>query len=132
MTEVYVDGSYTVKNPGVVGWGYKSATLEKHGDLTGDITSMHQVGGELKATMEAIKDLSNSGESSITILYDYEGVAQWANGSWRAKNEWTRAYQAFIREARSKGLTINFVKVDAGANPADELARRATGAAYAH
>lgn len=132
MVEVYVDGSFTKKNPNVVGWGYHSSRGQMHGSLEGEICSMHQVGGELKATIEAIKDFSNSGEQSITILHDYLGVSEWANGNWKAKNKHTRMYVEFIKKARSRGITINFVKIDASANPADELARRATGAAYAH
>ena len=132
MIEVYVDGSFTTKNPNIVGWGYKSSKMAVAGELTGDICAMHQVGGEIKATMEAIKDHANAGEQQISILHDYEGVEAWANGRWRAKNEWTKAYAKFIADARAKGLAISFIKIDAGANPADELARRATGASYAH
>ena len=132
MIEIYVDGSFTPKNPTVVGWGYKSAKRSVAGSLTGDVCAMHQVGGEIKATMEAIKDHANAGEQEISILHDYEGVEAWANGRWKTKNEWTKAYQKFIAEARSRGITINFVKIDAGANPADRLARQATGAPYGH
>lgn len=132
MIEVYVDGSFTTKKPDIVGWGYKSSQREGAGELTGDIAAMHQVGGEIKAVMEAVKDHANAGEQEISILHDYEGLEAWANGRWKAKNVFTKAYQKFITDARAKGITIHFVKIDAGANPADELARRATGASYAH
>ena len=52
-------------------------TVSKDGKLTGDITSLHQVGGELKATMEAICHFANQGEREITILHDYLGVSEW-------------------------------------------------------
>ena len=134
MARVFVDGSYSSKNPDVTGWGYMSEdrTVSKDGKLTGDITSLHQVGGELKATMEAICHFANQGEREITILHDYLGVSEWANGGWRTKNHYTHDYAEYVKSIRAKGIVINFEKIDAADNPADELARKHTGAEYAH
>ena len=133
MKEVYVDGSFTIKRPDVVGWGwFHSHDDNAKGGLEGDICALHQVGGEIHAAMDAISYWYSRGELELTILHDYIGVREWANGGWRAKNPHTKEYIAFIKEYRAKGMKINFVKIDAAANPADELARWATGAEYAH
>lgn len=132
---IYVDGSYTVDNPGVAGWGWiamdgNRKVASGDGALSGLVVSMRQVGGEMKAAMEAVKWAVGKYDS-VVIMYDYEGVRSWALGDWRAKNEWTRAYVGWINGLGS-AIKLSFEKIDASANLADEYARRATGAPSAH
>ena len=130
---VVVDGSWSSKNPNIVGWAYVSkGGKKKSGKLTGDICKMHQVGGELKATMEAIQDAVKAGYTTVKIGHDYEGVDKWANGEWETKNKWTAAYARFIYTMRKRGIIIEFNKVTAGKNPADAVARAITGAKDRH
>ena len=67
----------------------------------------------------------------IYIYHDYEGIARWANGEWKANKEKTQAYQQFIKESREK-IQIIFVKVAAHTGvkyneQADQLAKKALG-----
>ena len=133
-TKIYVDGSYTTNNPKVTGWGWitEDGTHEDNGALIGDIVSMRQIGGEIKASMQAVAWARSMDYTRIVILYDYEGVAKWANGEWKAKKKWTKEYAKWIQDQRSKGYDIVFEKCDAADNPADALAREITGAKDSH
>jgi len=149
MTQVtiYVDGSYTTNNPDVTGWGWVAVVDGKevavdNGKLTGDIVSMRQIGGEIKAAMEAVRWATTKSPNrtmnkydsmifdKVIIRYDYDGVAEWAKGNWKAKKKWTKEYAAWMLKHNSN--RIEFVKVNAGDNPADEYARKITGAPSAH
>lgn len=133
MIELFIDGSWSSNNPGLTGWAFVSSdgAVRRSGCLTGEITAMHQVGGELKACMEAIMYAYKEREDEVVIYHDYEGVASWALGYWKAKNPHTQAYVKFVQKAR-KNINIRFVKIPAGQNPADELARSQTGAQDRH
>ena len=67
----------------------------------------------------------------ITIYHDYEGIAKWCTGAWKATKPGTIAYQAFYREAMKK-VKVHFVKVKGHSNDkyndmADQLAKKALG-----
>ena len=138
MHIIYTDGSYTTNNPGVVGWGFCSAdkTLEGHGSFNAknnphDIISGRQIGGEIKATMEAILAAKRAGHKEITICHDYEGVEKWATGQWKRKKHYTQVYHQWM-QSMMRELTITFRKVASKDNLADEYARIDTGAPDAH
>lgn len=66
---------------------------------------------------------------SITIFHDYEGVAKWVNGEWKAKKPETKKYQDAMADLM-KRIEIKFVKVPAHAGVhfnelADRLAKDA-------
>lgn len=129
---ISIDGSYSTANPDVVGWGFVASDgVRKHGSLKGGIVSMNQVGGELSATCEAILYARKQGYDAVIIRYDYEGVAAWAEGRWKAKNEWTQKYKAWVAKQR-KLIDITFEKISGDDNPADAEARKDTGAASSH
>lgn len=70
-----------------------------------------QVAGELKATKEAIKWAINAKKfSKIHIFYDYNGIENWANYSWKANDSITKEYVDFIQK-NSDLITITFSKV---------------------
>jgi ribonuclease H-related protein len=129
---IYVDGSYTTKNPEVVGWGCVVEGGESFGGkLLGDISKSHQIGGELKAAMEAINFAVSKGCLSVTISHDYVGLQKWFSGEWTAKEPCSKEYVDFVIVMQKK-IIINFKKIQSNTNPADEIARRYTGASSAH
>lgn len=135
---MYVDGSYTTNNPSVVGWGYCSAneSINDNGHFDDknnphDIIDGRQIGGEIKATMEAILAAKKQGWKSIVICYDYEGVAKWATGEWKRKKHYTQIYHKWI-QGQMQELSITFKKVASKDNLADKYARIDTGAPNAH
>lgn len=131
--KLYTDGSYTTKNPTVSGWGFISEdkNVKRAGSLTGEIVSMRQIGGELKAVMEAVKYAINNDYDEVTICYDYIGIEKWARNQWKANKRWTQAYRNWIM-SQSRKIKINFLKVSGSKNIADEAARQHTGAKRCH
>ena len=90
-------------------------------DVVGDTRN---VGGELVGAINAIRYALVNGFTSIEIFYDYAGVGQWADHTWKAKNHTTREYVAKVDELR-KLMNIKFTKVKAHADiEFNELADR--------
>ena len=90
---------------------------------------MKNVGGELMATIETIKKAILLNINNLDIFYDYDGIANWANGDQNAEKDGTISYYNFIKE-NNKIITLNFIKVkshsnDAGNDEADLLAKQA-------
>lgn len=129
LTEVpdtcfFVDGSY---NPKIefVGGAFiyvkdgvikESIGINSYADPTDpkeDWSSMRNVAGEIKAVLEVLKFCKNKHIKNITICYDYQGLECWANGYWKAKNQFTYDYAKEIRNMRIEGYDIKFVKVKA-------------------
>ena len=70
-----------------------------------------------------------NGIERIVIYHDYEGIAKWCNGAWRANKEGTKAYRAYYDQVKDK-LKIQFIKVkghsgDKYNDMADRLAKKA-------
>lgn len=96
-----------------------------------ELALMHNVAGEIKGSEAAMKYAIQRGIKKLVIYHDYEGIAKWCNGAWKANKEGTKAYQAFYHEA-AKHVAIKFVKVKGHSNDAcndiaDELAKQALG-----
>lgn len=98
--EVYTDGSYS---NGKYSYGYAfvkdgQVIFESKGvgeDL--EAASMRNVAGELAAVVHAVEKAKTL-EARIRIYHDYSGVSLWVTGDWQAKNKFTQAYVAFMRE----------------------------------
>lgn len=97
---------------------------------------LRQVAGELQATKEAINwAIAMEKFSKIHIFYDYSGIENWANRTWKAKDSITEEYADFIQK-KSNLITITFSKVTShtgiGYNEkADKLAKSSLeGGAY--
>lgn len=132
---VYVDGSY---NSVTKEFSYGMVVLLEDREETfckkyedSELSSMHNVAGEIKGAEAAMRYAIEHGIKQIAIYHDYEGIAKWCTGEWKTNKEGTKAYRAFYEEA-SKKVTVKFVKVtghsgDRYNDMADRLAREALG-----
>jgi len=136
--EAYVDGSYSKE---IDKYSYGCVILNKNEIIKfngiGNIKEyalMRNVAGELLGAMKAIKWAYENKCDSITILYDYEGIEKWANGTWKTKKKGTLEYLEFINKYKEY-LNINFKKVLAHSGDfyneeADKLAKQALQADF--
>lgn len=127
----YVDGSYYQGefSCGAVLFyqGQQVEFSEKFHDE--GLAAMHNVAGEIMGALTVINYCIQQGIPAVEIHHDYEGVAKWAQGLWKANKPGTQAYAAACKEAGER-LHIRFVKVkghsgDKYNDLADSLARRA-------
>lgn len=95
----WVDGSYLY---GRVGYG---AVILKEGsimaELFGEVVDpiaiqSRQVGGELRAVMEAIRWCRQNGVSEVAVFFDFLNLEKWAIGAYKTNNDMTRAYKAYM------------------------------------
>lgn len=134
-TIAYVDGSYDcVTNSFSYGMvlfhdGKELHFSEKY--TNSDLAEMNNVAGEIKGAEAAMKYCLDNNLKDITIYHDYEGIAKWCNGEWKAKKAGTIAYADYYKKASSK-VDIQFVKVKGHSGDkynelADKLAKKALG-----
>lgn len=133
--KIYVDGSY---HPVTGEFSYGMVVLdgdkeEKYSRKFQDeeLASMRNVAGEIKGAEAAMQYAVDHGLTSISIYHDYEGIARWPLGEWKANKEGTKAYKEFYEQA-SRRVKIQFVKVTGHSNDkyndmADGLAKEALG-----
>ena len=129
----YVDGSYNITT-GEYGYGvvffYQNKEIHlKQGYSNDALASMRNVAGEIKGSEAAIRYALENEISSIKIYHDYEGIAKWCTGEWKANKEGTIAYKDFFDKVK-KQIHIEFVKVkghsgDKYNDVADRLAKEA-------
>lgn len=96
-----------------------------------ELAQMHNVAGEIKGAEAAMRYAVARQVKHLVIYHDYEGIAKWCNGAWKANKEGTKAYQSYYQSVRNK-LKIEFVKVKGHSNDhyndmADGLAKQALG-----
>lgn len=133
--EAYVDGSYNSKT-NEFSFGmviFYDGEIIKHSEKFDDkeFANMHNVAGEIKGAEAAIRFAVENKLTSITIYHDYEGIAKWCSGEWKANKEGTKAYKRYYDSVKDK-IAISFVKVTSHSNNlyndmADELAKQALG-----
>lgn len=133
--KIYVDGSYH-NATGEFSYGMvvlKGEEEEKYACKfqDEDLAAMRNVAGEIKGAQAAMQYALDRGIPAITIYHDYEGIARWPLGQWKANREGTIAYREFYMGA-SKKVDIRFEKVtghsgDKYNDMADELAKEALG-----
>ena len=95
------------------------------------LAEMHNVAGEIKGAETIMRYCLEHGIPAVTICHDYQGVASWATGEWKANKPGTAAYSAFCKAAKQK-MKIAFVKVKGHSGNkyndlADRLAKKALG-----
>ena len=133
--EIYVDGSYHV---GTKEFSYGMVVLidgkeEKFSQKMTDpqLAQMRNVAGEIKGSEAAMQYALDHKIPSIIIYHDYQGIASWCNGDWKASKPGTIAYREFYQKAKEK-VHIEFRKVKGHSNDkyndmVDELAKEALG-----
>lgn len=131
----YVDGSFNIATSefscgGVIFWNNKKYNFSQKFDDK-KLAEMRNVAGEIKGSERAIKFAMKNKISKLTIYHDYEGIAKWCTGEWKAKKDGTKAYKNFYESAK-ENIDIVFVKVKGHSGDkynelADKLAREALG-----
>lgn len=129
----YVDGSYdSATNTFSYGMVFFHDGQELHFSKKfsdDDLAQMHNVAGEIKGAEAAMQYCLDNKITSVTIYHDYEGIAKWCSGDWRANKAGTIAYADFYREASGR-VCVKFVKVKGHSGDkynelADKLAKEA-------
>lgn len=135
---IFVDGSFNELDK-VIGGAFVVIEDNKivyeqkiRDDKHEELLKMRNVGGELLATTYAIKYALAKNKKQLTVCHDYQGIASWADGSWQAKQDITKRYRDFVKEAQKDGLELSFKKISAHTGVtfnerADELAKEASG-----
>ena len=113
LAEAFVDGSFNAET-GVYGWGavinFGGEVFEMSGASAEPVlASMRNVAGEITGSVEAIRFAVAHGAETLVIYHDYEGIAKWCTGEWKANKEGTIAYKAFYERMKDR-LAIRFVK----------------------
>jgi ribonuclease HI len=131
--KAYVDGSFSEES-GVYSFGCVIITPEKIERLSGSgkdesATLMRNVAGELLGAMKAIKWAYENKYKKMIIYHDYEGIAKWITGEWKAKQDGTKSYVDFVMKYK-KFIDVDFIKVlahsgDQYNEEADKLAKEA-------
>ena len=133
--EIYVDGSY---HAATKEFSYGMVVLidgkeEKFSQKMTDpeLAQMRNVAGEIKGSEAAMQYALDHEIPSIIIYHDYQGIASWCNGDWKANKPGTIAYRDFYRKASQK-VKIQFRKVKGHSNNkyndmVDRLAKEALG-----
>lgn len=132
----FVDGSY---DAGTKRYGYGCVLLHPNGEETrlngvGDhpeAVSARNVAGELLATLVALREAERMGFAKVIVCHDYNGIALWYQGKWRANSYVAREYIAAAEAYRGR-LSVSFRKIAAHTGvtcneEADRLAKQALG-----
>lgn len=133
----YVDGSY---HNGTGEFSYGAVLLagteeiylsEKMKDP--ELAAMRNVAGEIKGAEAAMRYAVEHGFLAVTIVHDYEGIARWCLGEWKANKAGTQAYKEYYDSIKGK-IRVQFQKVkghsgDRYNDLADHLAKKALGIA---
>ncbi|MFV0555637.1 MAG: RNase H family protein [Lactovum sp.] len=115
---MYTDGSFNSKSFVYGGAYHIDGVIE--GSISGnepELASARNVAGECLAVIEGIKKTIQQEKlhpkDKIIIYHDYIGLAEWAEGRWKANKPISKKYLQAIQTFKSKGLIIEFVKVAA-------------------
>lgn len=130
----YVDGSF---DESIGKYSFGCIIIKPNGEIVresgnGDnpeSIALRNVTGEMLGAMFAVKWCAINKYSAIQICYDYYGIEKWATGEWKAKNNLTQKYAAFMKD-NGKKIDISFKKIAAHTGDkyneeADKLAKAA-------
>lgn len=131
----YVDGSYD-DNTKSFSYGVVIFydEIEEHFSAsmkTPDLIGMRNVAGEIKAAEKAMQFCIDHNIKSVDIYHDYDGIAKWCSGEWKANTDGTKAYKNYYESIKLK-INVNFIKVKGHSGDkynelADQLAKSALG-----
>ena len=118
MKILYTDGSYArgrygygfilVESPSV---GAKFELIYKEGgECPAPFNVSNNIGPEICAVVKGLNYCRKHGVMVVTIAHDYNGLGHWARGEWKANNDLTKRYKAFIQKLDD--MTLTFFKVD--------------------
>lgn len=135
LMEAYVDGSFSEEKQSY-SYGmvvlYEGEEYHQNGSRQDpDTLSMRNVAGEIWGASMAMKLAMQQGVQDLVIYHDYEGIAKWCTGQWKANLPMTQAYRAYYN-GLPDGLKVRFVKVKGHSGNhynelADQLAKEALG-----
>lgn len=130
----YVDGSYDNASKRysfgcVIITPQEDIICESGSNDDPEAVGSRNVAGELLGVMSAVKWAYGEGYSRILIRHDYEGIAKWFTGQWKANSYCAKKYIEFMNKYK-RALDISFEKVTAHSGDkynemADGLAKKA-------
>jgi ribonuclease HI len=132
----FTDGSFN-SSDNIYGYGgflHYSETEEDiplRGHGTGDYADSRNVAGEVFGAIAAMQQAVALGLPEMTLFYDYEGVAKWPTGAWKANKPISQRYVEEYHRLSDR-LTVNFRHVKAhtgipGNELADQMAKEEAG-----
>lgn len=126
---IFVDGSF-VPDFSYSGWAFvavdENKELARDSGITETPAESRNIDGELAAAYRAMRWLKENNLQG-TICHDYEGIACWANGSWKAKSQVAKRYVENITPYL-EGVSFEKVSAHSGIHwneLADTLAKEA-------
>lgn len=113
--DIYTDGSF---KDGDAFWAFvvvekDKAIHQNSGKLPPVYRQFRQIGGELFAVKQAV-EWCKSKKVRVRLFYDYLGVEKWATDKWRAKNQLTKKYKAYMQENSQHVVSYHKVKSHSG------------------
>ena len=134
VVNIYTDGSF---KDGSVAFGvYIQASNNRKYKFYGVVeckqyASLNNIAGELLAVLVGVQLAKDMGFKRYNIVYDYEGVESWYNGTWQARGTLQSIYVTLLNQLRTQyNLAFKFFKVTGhsgveGNVIADKMATRA-------
>ncbi len=127
---IYVDGSYFNNR---YSWGFavyfqgKLLHTENGVGSSVEAAKLHNVAGEVEATIQAVKWAEQEKLPAVLILHDYIGISEWAERRWKTNTVVTQEYARFMADYLG---WVRFRKVSGhtgveGNELADQLAKKA-------
>jgi ribonuclease H-related protein len=110
----YTDGSFdatsqTYSYGVVILWNQKLIKMARRFKKTRDV-ELRNVAGELEGAIRALKFAHQNKIKSLTLYHDYQGIAAWATGKWKANLPLTQEYRDYVEKLRVD-LDVKFVWV---------------------